>query len=70
MLNKKFPGRTFFRAVVFAPYVLGVVVVSLLFRFILDPSVGVLNYLLGQVGCRTTPPGRRLSRGSGSRSSA
>jgi multiple sugar transport system permease protein len=50
LLNKKFPGRTFFRAVVFAPYVIGVVVVSLLFRFILDPSVGVLNYLLGQVG--------------------
>ncbi len=50
LLNKRFPGRTFFRAVVFAPYVIGVVVVSLLFRFILDPSVGVLNYLLGQVG--------------------
>jgi len=56
LLNKRFPGRTFFRAVVFAPYVLGVVVVSLLFRFILDPSVGVLNYVLGQVGLPADTP--------------
>jgi multiple sugar transport system permease protein len=56
LLNKRFPGRTFFRAVVFAPYVLGVVVVGLLFRFILDPSVGVLNYLLGQVGFAADTP--------------
>jgi multiple sugar transport system permease protein len=50
LLNKRFPGRTFFRAVYFAPYVLGVAVVGLLFRFILDPNVGVLNHLLGKVG--------------------
>ena len=56
LLNKRFPGRTFFRAVVFAPYVLGVVVVGLLFRFILDPSVGVLNYLLGRLGFAADTP--------------
>jgi multiple sugar transport system permease protein len=56
LLNKRFPGRTFFRAVVFAPYVLGVVVVGLLFRFILDPSVGVLNYVLGQLGLPADTP--------------
>ena len=56
LLDKKFPGRTFFRAVVFAPYVLGVVVVGLLFRFILDPSIGVLNYLLGQIGLPSDTP--------------
>jgi multiple sugar transport system permease protein len=50
LLNKRFPGRTFFRAVYFAPYVLGVAVVGLLFRFILDPNVGALNHLLGQIG--------------------
>ena len=50
LLNKRFAGRTFFRAVYFAPYVLGVAVVGLLFRFILDPNVGTLNYLLGQIG--------------------
>ncbi len=56
LLDKRFPGRTFFRAVVFAPYVLGVVVVGLLFRFILDPSVGVLNYLLGRLGFAADTP--------------
>ena len=56
LLDKQFPGRTFFRAVVFAPYVLGVVVVGLLFRFILDPSIGVLNYLLGQIGLPSDTP--------------
>jgi multiple sugar transport system permease protein len=50
LLNKKFPGRTFFRAVYFAPYVLGVAVVGVLFRFILDPNIGALNYVLGQIG--------------------
>jgi multiple sugar transport system permease protein len=50
MLNRKFPGRTFFRAMYFAPYVLGVAVVGVLFRFLLDPNIGAFNYLLGQVG--------------------
>src|SRR3954468_24664505 len=56
LLNKKFPGRTFFRAVVLAPYVLGVVVVGLLFRFILDPNVGVLNNILGKIGFAADTP--------------
>jgi multiple sugar transport system permease protein len=50
LLNRKFPGRAFFRAVYFAPYVLGVVVIGLLFRFMLDPSIGAFNYLLGEIG--------------------
>lgn len=50
VLNKKFPARTFFRAVFFAPYVLGVVVIGLLWRFLLDPNTGLLNYLFGLVG--------------------
>lgn len=48
LLNRKFPGRTFFRAVFFLPYVLGVAVIGLLFRYILDPNVGVVNYFLGR----------------------
>lgn len=50
LLNRKFPGRTFFRAVYFAPYVLGVAVIGVLFRFILDPNIGLLNFMLQQVG--------------------
>ncbi len=50
ILNRAFPGRTFFRAVYFAPYVLGVVVIGLLWRFVLDPNLGAVNSLLGAVG--------------------
>jgi multiple sugar transport system permease protein len=50
VLNKNFPGRTFFRAVYFAPYVLGVAVVGLMFRYILDTSFGILNAFLGLFG--------------------
>ena len=50
ILNQKFRGRNFFRAVYFAPYVLGVAVVGILWRFLLDPNVGLVNYYLGQLG--------------------
>jgi multiple sugar transport system permease protein len=50
LLNRKFPGRTFFRAVYFAPYVLGVAVIGLMFRYILDTSFGILNAFLGLFG--------------------
>ncbi|MFC7534889.1 carbohydrate ABC transporter permease [Actinoplanes sp. GCM10030250] len=47
LLNRKFPGRTFFRGVYFAPYVLGVAVIGVLWRFLLDPNLGAVNALLG-----------------------
>src|SRR3954467_3331284 len=47
LLNRRFPGRTFFRAVFFTPFVLGVAVVGVLFRFLLEPTIGVVNYYLG-----------------------
>jgi multiple sugar transport system permease protein len=50
VLNSSFPGRSFFRAVIFAPTVLGVAVVGLLWRLLLDPNIGMVNYLLGKVG--------------------
>ena len=50
LLNRKFPGRTFFRAVYFAPFVLGVAVIGLMFRYILDTSFGLLNAFLGVFG--------------------
>jgi multiple sugar transport system permease protein len=56
LLNRRFRGRNFFRALYFAPYVLGVVVVGLLFRFVLDPNIGALNYLLGQLGFAKDTP--------------
>ena len=50
LLNRSFKGRTFFRAVYFAPYVLGVAVIGVLWRFLLDPNLGAINALLGAVG--------------------
>ncbi|MFI5889876.1 carbohydrate ABC transporter permease [Actinoplanes sp. NPDC051513] len=54
LLNRAFPGRSFFRAVFFAPYVLGVAVVGILFRFVLDPNIGLVNYYLGHAVPWTT----------------
>ena len=50
MLNREFRGRNFFRATFFAPYVLGVAVVGILWRFLLSPSSGLVNYYLGALG--------------------
>ncbi|MBA2619170.1 MAG: sugar ABC transporter permease [Rubrobacter sp.] len=55
MLNEKFPGRSFFRAVYFAPYVLGVAVIGVLWRYLLDPNVGLVNYYLGLLGIGNIP---------------
>lgn len=54
-LNKKFKGRNALRALFFAPYVLGVAVIGLLWRYLLDPNVGVVNYYLDQLGFDRIP---------------
>jgi multiple sugar transport system permease protein len=56
MLNQKFPGRNFFRAAYFAPYVLGVAVVGILWRFLLDPNIGLVNHMLDRIGITTDIP--------------
>lgn len=53
-LNQKLKGRTFARAVVFAPYVLSGVGVGLVWLFIFDPTYGVLSWMLRAVG-QTSP---------------
>lgn len=55
-LSRKFPGRTFFRAVFFAPFVLGVAVVGLMWRYLLDPSFGLVNGMLGALGLPDDTP--------------
>ncbi len=50
VLNRSFPGRTAFRAIYFAPYVLGVAVIGILFRFLLDRNVGLVNRVLDVFG--------------------
>jgi multiple sugar transport system permease protein len=49
MLNQKFRGRNFFRAVYFAPYVLGVAVIGVLWTFLLDANIGFVNYYIEKI---------------------
>ncbi len=56
LLNRAFPGRTFFRAVYFAPFVLGVAVVGVLWRFLLDTHLGLINHGLGLLGLPADTP--------------
>lgn len=52
LLNTKTPGRNFFRAVYFAPWVLSVAVVGLLWWWIFQSQGGLLNYYLTDLGIR------------------
>ncbi|NUU07901.1 sugar ABC transporter permease [Leifsonia sp. C5G2] len=49
-LNSKLKGRAFLRGVYFLPVVTSWVVVALVWRWLLNPSVGVVNYVLSLVG--------------------
>jgi multiple sugar transport system permease protein len=50
VMNQKFRGRNVFRAIYFAPYVLGVAVVGVMWRFLLDRNIGAVNSYLGALG--------------------
>ncbi len=55
-MNLKFRGRNFFRAMYFAPYVLGVAVVAVLWRYLLDTNIGLVNNYLDAVGLSGVVP--------------
>jgi multiple sugar transport system permease protein len=55
-MNQKFRGRNVFRSVFFAPYVLGVAVVGVVWRFLLDANIGLVNYVLGVLGLPEKTP--------------
>jgi ABC-type sugar transport system permease subunit len=46
MLNSKAPGIRFFRAVYFVPFIAGVVAISLMWRQLMNSTVGWLNYII------------------------
>ena len=54
-LNTRLRGRTVLRGVYFLPVVTSWIVVALVWRWLLNPAVGVVNHLLGLVGI--TGPG-------------
>jgi len=50
LLNTKTPGRNFFRAIYFMPWVLSVAVVGLLWWWIFQDQGGLINYYLSYAG--------------------
>ncbi|GAA3741558.1 sugar ABC transporter permease [Leifsonia bigeumensis] len=50
LLNSKLKGATFFRGIYFLPVVTSWVVVALLWKWLLSPQGGMVNYVLGLVG--------------------
>jgi multiple sugar transport system permease protein len=56
VMNQRFRGRNVFRALYFAPYVLGVAVVAVLWRYLLDTNIGLVNHYLGLLGLPETIP--------------
>jgi multiple sugar transport system permease protein len=56
LLNNKIRGGSVFRAIFFAPYVLGVAVIGVIWKYLLDPQLGVLNHVLGALGLPSDIP--------------
>ncbi len=52
MMNQGLPGTPVFRTMVFVPSIVAGVAVALLWMYILDPGIGLLNQLLDLVGIR------------------
>ena len=46
LLNRKMPGRTFFRAAIFMPYLLSISVVGMLWLWLLQPRHGLISFNL------------------------
>ncbi len=55
VLNQDFFGKRFIRNWIIIPWVLPSIVLATMGKWILDPSLGVVNYLLRQIGLIHTP---------------
>lgn len=52
LLNQSIPGKNLFRTFYFLPHVAPMVATILLWRWILQPEIGLVNYALEQVGIK------------------
>jgi raffinose/stachyose/melibiose transport system permease protein len=50
LLRRKIPGGGALRAMVFAPVIIAPILIGLIWVFILDPKIGLLDRLLGNLG--------------------
>jgi fructooligosaccharide transport system permease protein len=55
LINKKRKGNIFFKVAFFSPVVLSLVVISVLWMYILNPSQGLINTVLGNMGLHPQP---------------
>lgn len=55
ILNRERPGNTIFKIAFFAPVVMSLVVVSILWLYLLNPSEGLLNQILLKMGFSAQP---------------
>lgn len=56
LLNQRIRAATTFRTIFFAPYVLGVAVIGVIWGYILDTQSGILNHLMGLIGLPSSIP--------------
>lgn len=52
LLNRRIKGRVVFRAIYFVPVVTSWVAVSLIWKWLLNPQYGLVNFALGAVGIK------------------
>lgn len=50
LINRGFPGTTFFKTMYFTPGVISGIVAGLIWTFMFDPNIGVINSILRAVG--------------------
>lgn len=55
ILNKEVKGRTFFRCILMLPWLIPEVVFAVLFKWILNPQYGIINYTLMNLGILAEP---------------
>lgn len=55
LINKQRKGNMFFKVAFFSPVVLSLVVISVLWLYLLNPSEGLINSILGSIGINPQP---------------
>lgn len=55
LINKQRKGNMFFKVAFFAPVVMSLVVISILWLYLLNPNDGLINALLSKVGISSQP---------------
>lgn len=55
LINKQRKGNIFFKVAFFAPVVMSLVVISILWLYLLNPNEGLINALLNKVGISSMP---------------